>query len=1061
MFGLKFSLLIVCVLCSILQHPTGDEARMVLEIVGYNFAEFGTILIGVGDTATVAEILNATIANETHPMVAGSSAAVVCAQSDAGTVGTERELYYKHRSIRCTVPPLYTQGVTAGARLPKGHVVVLAGQLSHPSNVVLFEQFNPTLKSDSVDPKLIPTAGGASLSLEGSFMGFTSEAMAGDLSITVGGQPCAPLFWTPRTDQLAPCPEGELQVGETVSIAQTCDSQRSSLQNAVLRCQTPLGMGAVQPIIVTRRRAPSPPIDIGFIRPTLSCIEGNDAALTLGAVTLGQAITDVSTSACESSTEGWPTAGNTVMILQSSNLGTGPRVMLRDTMLNASETLLVDPLTHTRVAFTLPEGQGRNIRVTTSHGAGGQTSTNDLVFHYGTPVISSSKVWSPMESEPSTPSVELVSSTAGGVYVRLSGRNFGFDPANPPTLWLEAATNHLVFGTRNVTTISWTHDSIVFEVPAGEGKDIPIYPVVGGQVPPENALFSYLPPEVHSLGPRSFPTTGNATATLIGDNFGFSPIIHFGGSSLPWDDERVWFHNRTHIVFTVPAGQGLSRLRVEVAGQFSHDEAGVASSPNLPPTAMRTWPEVVYQKPELTFVAVDTGLAKTAGCHGFEAPETQAARQAMLQSTDVTAYASPHETSVDVLQNKRYFSTEDWMARSRSQLCCQTQRVHIGGSNFGTATPRVAFTIQPSEASMNGLIPVEPSLAPNCSRVGTRCIERVCDDRVLTVAGAGPMLEPAGCVVNEACIESFSHDSIIVRGLSGYGNNVLVHVGVQDLNNGRATSSYDFTNEGSMSFEPPAIERVVRKPYNARGDELRIYGRNFGPEVELESDPFQIEALLRLEVVITPVIPNITTFGALCNVTSSMTNSNPIICNTVDQPAGMHALQLTVAGQTVTLDSEADRQKVSSTCLPDDWGLAGEHCLDCPEGATCPGGLVPIKSQPGFWRDSLVPGGEGYDSFCVRKEPQELRNRNQTCPLFVGCIPAEACAGENTCALGYEADFCAQCLKGEYYRVAGLCEPCPSNPAVRFIMFGFGIIIVAGGAYLMNRYKMNIGRLGV
>ena len=53
---------------------------------------------------------------------------------------------------------------------------------------------------------------------------------------------------------------------------------------------------------------------------------------------------------------------------------------------------------------------------------------------------------------------------------------------------------------------------------------------------------------------------------------------------------------------------------------------------------------------------------------------------------------------------------------------------------------------------------------------------------------------------------------------------------------------------------------------------------------------------------------------------------------------------------------------------------------------------------------------------------------------FQECIPTEACLGNDTCAFGYEGHACAACQAG-YYKLDNQCKACPSNPALRLIIF--------------------------
>ena len=123
-------------------------------------------------------------------------------------------------------------------------------------------------------------------------------------------------------------------------------------------------------------------------------------------------------------------------------------------------------------------------------------------------------------------------------------------------------------------------------------------------------------------------------------------------------------------------------------------------------------------------------------------------------------------------------------------------------------------------------------------------------------------------------------------------------------------------------------------------------------------------------------------------------------------------MTVVVANQTRTVyDFEG---KVEGICVRDYWGNDGEYCLTCPTGAVCHGpngrGAEPI-SLATFWEEQLAPGDAGYDALC----PVERKHR-PTCPLVVACVPLYSCVGNNTCAEGYTAIRCSECVPLHYYR---------------------------------------------
>eukprot|EP00003_Mantamonas_plastica_P023280 TRINITY_DN415_c0_g1_i6.p1 TRINITY_DN415_c0_g1~~TRINITY_DN415_c0_g1_i6.p1 ORF type:complete len:2553 (+),score=831.25 TRINITY_DN415_c0_g1_i6:506-8164(+) len=73
-------------------------------------------------------------------------------------------------------------------------------------------------------------------------------------------------------------------------------------------------------------------------------------------------------------------------------------------------------------------------------------------------------------------------------------------------------------------------------------------------------------------------------------------------------------------------------------------------------------------------------------------------------------------------------------------------------------------------------------------------------------------------------------------------------------------------------------------------------------------------------------------------------------------------------------------------------------CATCPVGGTCPGGNI-INANTGYWNNGPESG-------------------------FVWqCVPSNRCAGNATCGVGYQDQFCGTCQDG-YYRTDEYCVKC-------------------------------------
>ena len=123
----------------------------------------------------------------------------------------------------------------------------------------------------------------------------------------------------------------------------------------------------------------------------------------------------------------------------------------------------------------------------------------------------------------------------------------------------------------------------------------------------------------------------------------------------------------------------------------------------------------------------------------------------------------------------------------------------------------------------------------------------------------------------------------------------------------------------------------------------------------------------------------------------------------VDVERGLIPLEL-MRSSIITLTSRCDAVGLF---------LFGDDCLPCPFGASCPGTRSAIRRPTCFLARSLRPAG------CVtgagRIWPEKgFWNRGEMSGFVSKCSPSLRCLGGHSsqCAVGYEADYCAQCSTG-------------------------------------------------
>ncbi|GMI07720.1 hypothetical protein TrVE_jg4996 [Triparma verrucosa] len=157
-----------------------------------------------------------------------------------------------------------------------------------------------------------------------------------------------------------------------------------------------------------------------------------------------------------------------------------------------------------------------------------------------------------------------------------------------------------------------------------------------------------------------------------------------------------------------------------------------------------------------------------------------------------------------------------------------------------------------------------------------------------------------------------------------------------------------------------------------------------------------------------------------------------------------------------------------------------EYCRPCPGGATCEVNTQfdeePV-SMEGYWRLELPTSPET----CFEDYPE--RKHRTHCYGVYPCNPAEACAGDNTCAFGYTGEKCDSCCDmmhryvtddygrkvdnpecwnedGErikYFRQYGECAPCPSNPWMIVAILLGGACFGGSIAYVMKKKHVSLG----
>ena len=241
-----------------------------------------------------------------------------------------------------------------------------------------------------------------------------------------------------------------------------------------------------------------------------------------------------------------PTNGGTSISLTGQNFGAAPGVTL------GGQAAAVQPGgSATSIVVTLPAGEGADLEVVVTDAG---SPSNARLFSYSPPQI--------------TGVSPAVGPSQGGVPIILTGSNFGLNPS-------------VTIGGNFAQITSNTHEEISCILPAGQGGNREVRVMVGNQMSAA-AFFSYDPPVISSISETSGPTVGGTQITIIGSNFGNSPVVTFNGVVVANTADPVFPGGKLFI--TSPAGFGAGRAIIVTASGQSSNSAIFDYDPPAPTT---------------------------------------------------------------------------------------------------------------------------------------------------------------------------------------------------------------------------------------------------------------------------------------------------------------------------------------------------------------------------------------------------------------------------------------------------------------------------------------------
>ena len=611
--------------------------------------------------------------------------------------------------------------------------------------------------------------------------------------------------------------------------------------------------------------------------------------------------------------------------------------------------------------------------------------------------------------------------------------------------------------------------------------------VPGAVTAPTRVAFKYAGPTVNR-GTFKAPTTGSARLLLNGTNFGPASKADFvnvtiGGRPCElvlypdgsrWTVPGVSPHNQ--IACDAPAGVG---KQLEVVVQIG------TSSVTIPP-GQDPYFDIGYEPPIVTSFSPNIGPTRGG------LPMVVTGRNFGTSASDITirflsdpCLASNVEQNTVVPQGDIVSVTNTRIEFLMPEGQGGTKLVEIdagGQRSIGELNAVCGVSSWPpaqyAAFAFDYLPPTVDEITPSCdtfgctiSITGENFGTRDCNAGAGTASGNNTadapvevFLYPANTTVRHpddhkyVCLpicNGHTHERFQCALDAGMGKelNVTVRIGSKVANLETITYSY----------AAPRITATVTSHVNAMGSQnLTFYGKSFGTPGRSPT---------RVTIGGEPCV------GASVGIIDASARAQSLQClreNT--QTVGPKRLTYELAFQD-SRAVEAEDGLVQFFCPDGFYGQPGELCEPCPRGAECPTHRLSCDeaiedtlygaelctryqepyAQPEHWMLTLNTPNE----FCAR---QNRNNRappfNGTCSFFAGCQPPEACAGNNTCSLGYTGERCGVCILG-FYKFDGECVRCPDLAGLYIALFVLGILFIAGAGWWLNKQKINLAFVSI
>ena len=708
------------------------------------------------------------------------------------------------------------------------------------------------------------------------------------------------------------------------------------------------------------------------------------------------------------------TLGGELLTITGKNFGTSAMGTMVNVTIGGRPCILAGPFTHSQIKCYAPEGGGRNNLVlveadnqlSCQHGgryAGGgsddEKTSCAVGYSYRAPSVSSSSV------------VGNVLETKGGAKVWITGENFGVEP---PLVLLVPNLENERARTMDLTYMLSVNTSVY-----------PPAPVMRRLATPSRGLQSSA---AHPLQIHAVPSAS-----------------HNG---------YIQFYNRTHLMFTMPEGQGEARsVRVISDGQLS-PLAGA--------------PSVGYAPPQLKSPAEDAVVPKLGSTLGFDV-RIDGSNFGRLEP-----HAEPIDTGLFVSLSGG--SIDDLVSIDMDTEFDPTPAII---SNATNSMDLYGIPWKQDGANGHGGIIMVVDLP------GRQQLEADGKPGIVFCRGSTQYTGQRST--------RYTHNYMYCLMPAGFGSGYNFTINLD----GRLAVVKEGEELPTVGYRRPELDSIQPNAVNALGSErITLEGDNYGTRTfgVLEN---HVEVILAANGYnLDPKMCNLffgteggeVFFEGRAKALSPNTTSlhRKIKCSTQTDYVGSKNVTLTAGTYTERFPGLEDHPrvyKIQFQCARGYYGQVGEQCVECPPGAVCEGPVCLTEdstneclafkepySREGWWRTNLAanhpdcpitrPSRSG--PYLERLPNGPLRG---TCPVFLPCEPLAACAGDNQCARGYMGERCSECDNTGsplFYRVGGECVECPDTAWVYILL---GVVGLVGGCiafyYLSKIMSLALLSIGI